>query len=393
MTDVNRVPESGEEDDGGRHAKITRRVPIKKIFPNLDPVDLMQIGTTNSFNDPVALSLMEWTERDRASRSQTEDSLRLPPETELPPYLAKLGLEFRPQKPLDYQTTAKELSLAKHPRTFYEDTCKDLLNGVHNTASRMWAIREFFYGDIDKEWYSKRDMAALFSKLGIPITLKTRLTKREWSLVRQKIRRRPRLFSKKFIAEQLKERNKHRSLVRQLQQDPEVEDFSSIPVGSIVTAYNKKFKTICKGNVLQYDPRKFEYLIQFNSPEYGFEICPDAEVSVAAAETTDKTETESDVEISEEKGSTDEEVEREIVVTLLAIVKQSFERKRAILKALDHFADSSKRDDFKYVSWLLANLERVNRTLKAALIHMQVMYGCDIFYAHITEKNIGKRWR
>ena len=155
----------------------------------------------------------------------------------LPPAIARCGCEFRPQ-PLTLEDVGRNLWKAHQKMDsnkirdrqttdrLYARKSKVLMNILSNKCARNWVIHEFFYSDIDREWYQNDGFISDLVKLGLPINAKTRLTKQEWSLVRCKIRPLPRLFSKPFIVEQLKRRNRHRALVRRLHQDPGVTKFS-----------------------------------------------------------------------------------------------------------------------------------------------------------------------
>ena len=120
-------------------------------------------------------------------------------------------------------------------------------------------------------------------KLGIPPDAK--LTRRQWSAVRQRIRKRPRRFSKSFIQAQLEELEKYRDSVRKIQTGDHAEpDFpyevpAPIKIGAPVTAYNKKLRVLHRGIVLTHDPEGKRYMIQFERSELGCEFCPDTEVT------------------------------------------------------------------------------------------------------------------
>lgn len=127
------------------------------------------------------------------------------------------------------------------------------------------------------------EFASDVSKLGIPPSAK--LTKSEWSMVRRRIRHRPRRFSKNFIIAQLGKRNLYRSIVRQVQRNPGSSHRlgfdvpASIRPGTKVTAYNKRCGVLNRGTVLFHDPAKKGYVIQFERKELGHEFCPDTEVA------------------------------------------------------------------------------------------------------------------
>lgn len=121
--------------------------------------------------------------------------------------------------------------------------------------------------------------------MGIPKN--AQLIRREWATVRRRIRRKPRRFSKRFIMAQFNERNAYRYMVRKIQSNPLLSDSTSFPynvyapirVGTLVTAYNKRFRIIQRGRVLTYDRHTALYLIEFENKQFGFELCPDSEVA------------------------------------------------------------------------------------------------------------------
>lgn len=104
-------------------------------------------------------------------------------------------------------------------------------------------------------------------------------------MVRRRIRHRPRRFSRNFIVSQLKKRNLYRSIVRQVQRDPDCAHTLAFDVpatirpGTTVTAYNKRFRMLHRGTVLFHDPPKKGYVIQFERKGFGHEFCPDTEVA------------------------------------------------------------------------------------------------------------------
>ena len=98
---------------------------------------------------------------------------------------------------------------------------------------------------------------------------------------------RPRRFSKNFIISQLNERNEYRCTVRMLQNNPHLSATTHLPhnvyfpirVGAMVTAYSKRFRIIQRGRVLTFDRTTALYLIEFESKQFGFELCPDSDVA------------------------------------------------------------------------------------------------------------------
>jgi hypothetical protein len=132
--------------------------------------------------------------------------------------------------------------------------------------------------------YNFSTFASEVSKLGVRPSAS--LTRREWSAIRRRIpRRRRRRFSRNFVISELEKRNQHRSLVRQLQQEPDHVNTTGfdipapIQAGATVAAYNKQFRVLHRGVVLSHDQAKHGYLIHFDRKELGYEFCPDTEVA------------------------------------------------------------------------------------------------------------------
>ena len=328
----------------------------------------------------------------------------------LSPVVASLGLEFR-SRPIDLGASRTRPEAHIKKKNCDRDSAAAhralvrksgaLRNALSNKRARLWAVHEFFYSDLDKEWYRNDGFVSDLAELGLPIDSRTRMKREEWSLIRRKLPSRPRLFSKRFIAEQLKKRNRHRALVRKFQQDPTMKNFSPIPLGTPVTAYDKRGHTLRGGRILLHDPKKNTYLVQFNAKAHGCAVCLDSEVaaSLPVKDRSNRTpaitpgplyksskqflcsEFKKDrvvqnVEIGEEILTDDNmrAIERELLISSIAITTEAVERKRAILEALESYTDDIK-GSLKYRSRLLANLDRINSTLEAAISHVQVLYG------------------
>jgi DIRP len=113
----------------------------------------------------------------------------------------------------------------------------------------------------------------------------TPLSQNEWKRIRRLRKVVPRRFSKRFIASQLNERNDYRSKVRRIQSDSStLYDFPynvCIPnrIGSMVTAYCKRYHVLQRGSVLAYSPDKAMYLVEFENVHFGCEYCPDSDVA------------------------------------------------------------------------------------------------------------------
>lgn len=105
--------------------------------------------------------------------------------------------------------------------------------------------------------------------------------------MRRRMRKRPRRFSRQFIISQLNKRNEYRCTIRMLQNNPHLSVATNFPhhvnlpirVGTTVTAFSKRFRIIQRGKVLTYDRNTALYLIEFESKQFGFELCPDSDVA------------------------------------------------------------------------------------------------------------------
>jgi len=121
------------------------------------------------------------------------------------------------------------------------------------------------------------------AKLGVPPT--ARLTRKDWSLVRRSLRKRPRRFSRRFIQTELSKLCQYRDIVRAVQHSGTLmPDFgfdvpAHIKVGATVTAIHWKRRVLHRGIILAHDPLRSGYLVQFERPEMGFQFCPDYEVA------------------------------------------------------------------------------------------------------------------
>mmetsp|Transcript_9718 Transcript_9718/g.28971 ORF Transcript_9718/g.28971 Transcript_9718/m.28971 type:complete len:320 (-) Transcript_9718:523-1482(-) len=109
------------------------------------------------------------------------------------------------------------------------------------------------------------------------------------------------------------------------------------------------------------------------------EVCPplykpcDTFPSEAAREDYDQELVAAEDSYGSERG---QEMERELLNNVVAFTSEAFERKNKILQALETcVAEEDDGSPSKHTAWLLANLERINVTLEAAFIHLQVLYG------------------
>jgi hypothetical protein len=125
------------------------------------------------------------------------------------------------------------------------------------------------------------------SKLGVPPG--AQLSRSEWKAIRRRLSKKPRRFSKKFISSQLSKRNEYRNTVRMLQRNPDLSLALRFPydvpapvqVGIAVNAYSKNYRITQRGTVLTFDYDTALYLIQFESKQFGYELCPDTDVATS----------------------------------------------------------------------------------------------------------------
>lgn len=380
------------DDDEG--AKIVDAIPMEidqstsgQTFPSLETTGLTTIFSPLSRGDDGETEL----------RVGEKDEPHKMGDRILLPVVARLGLEFR-KRPVGLEdavrTSDTELNEWVTDRARFRKSRK-LINTLSNKRARCWAMHEFFYSDVDKEWYRDDGFASDLAKHDIPIDAQTRLTREEWCLIRRKLRPRPRLFSKRFIADQLKLRNRHRALVRSLQQDPKVPEFAPIAPGTTVNAFDKRSHEVRRGRVLLHDSGTHSYLVQFDDRDSGCDVCPDSEVAISPPQTNHDAPSQPALytpnkgfsgsgrngfmELVVAKGAASDGCmkgfERDLLISSIAVVTEAFERKKAILKALERCADSSTEGASNNCSQLLANLNRINTTLEEALSYLQVLYG------------------
>jgi hypothetical protein len=165
----------------------------------------------------------------------------------------------------------------------YASWCAKLINCL-NGRGRSFARNEFFYSDIDRPWFNFDSFRVELAKMGI--SPDTKFSRSEWSVIRQQIRKRPRRFSKNFVAEESNKLRKYRHVIWEMQHEgrarPEGFLFDvpdSIVPGTTVTALHQGLDILHRGVVLGYDKNRASYLVQFERKELGFWLCPDHEVA------------------------------------------------------------------------------------------------------------------
>ena len=270
-----------------------------------------------------------------------------------------------------------------------------------------------------KSRYNFNEFHSDVAKLGLPRNLK--LTTREWRIVRRQIRPKPRRFSKRFLFDELKKRNRFRELVREAQQNPayaaELGFNISPPIrpGTLVAVYSEGYCSLRRGTILCHDPGRKGYIVQFEGSNPSFSA--DSEVATAGipislSPTTcfpfrdfgnvsflqrsqygiDGTSRCDDhgkynLDLLQDNCARqirkltplNKECERSALLNTVASIDSTIKRKNIILDAIQatntlvgsHSSDIIKRG----TTWLLANLEEANKSLDSSLLHLQVLYG------------------
>eukprot|EP00978_Attheya_sp_CCMP212_P046997 scaffold421184_cov56-Attheya_sp.AAC.2 len=278
-----------------------------KLFEeiNADAVDTSDAANLidGVVDKTISLCLLDWrrrqqwtptTKRSKSSttpRIEDTDKFEGTKNSALSTALSSVGIDLElpswemvnPNPEVPKQPSTLEPPRRRHTDIHYANWCSKLI-GCLSGSGRSMAHHEFFYSDIDRAWFNFSEFKADLARLRIPPN--ARLTRSEWSLVRRRIRKKPRRFSQCFIASKLRKLDQYRHSVRKIQNlyDPESARFgyevpAIIRIGATVTAFNKKAKILHRGIVLAYDARRYGYLVQFERNELGYEFCPDTDVA------------------------------------------------------------------------------------------------------------------
>jgi hypothetical protein len=182
-------------------------------------------------------------------------------------------------RPKSQSAQRHPLAAPKNPRGV--DGCSRLMNCLV-MGGRTFARYEFFYSDIDRPWFKEDRFRTELSKRGVPPD--TNFSRRQWSVIRSMVFKRPRRFSPQFIKQERAKLEQYRSTMRCLQHMglPRPEDFSfevvrPIEVGTTVTAI--MFGSLHRGVVLDYNVDRCSYYIKFDKKELGQAFCLDCEVA------------------------------------------------------------------------------------------------------------------
>ena len=156
-------------------------------------------------------------------------------------------------------------------------------------------VYEWFYATLDEPYFRRNvfqeRISALEESQGCSIGKHQRLTRFEWSLVRQMMGC-PRRFSAAFLDKERQDLQRYRDEVRGIQRgEPRTLDLKSFPyqvwsgleVGVRVTGIYRKGKELklATGAVLGIDKQKHEHQVLWDVPHLGVTTCPDYELRPA----------------------------------------------------------------------------------------------------------------
>jgi len=152
--------------------------------------------------------------------------------------------------------------------------------------TRKWCLYEWFYSDIDKLFFEFNEFQVCLDELKIE---KTKLSRVEWSYIRQTYMGKPRRFSTAFLRDERRRLNLFRENVRRARDEKSISIIGpdglrlppikfvveKLPVGSPVLAFNSDF-SMHRGTVVEafYNT----YKIEFDNPLLGTKIIPDTDV-------------------------------------------------------------------------------------------------------------------
>ncbi|GKY91180.1 hypothetical protein MPSEU_000090700 [Mayamaea pseudoterrestris] len=206
----------------------------------------------------------------------------------IPPAIKAAGIEFRLPR---WETINRTYSSAlnpprqRHSDKTYAALCMRLVRSLRKGPTRAFASREFFYSDIDREWFSRNEIREEVARLGLSPDVK--LTTSEWRVIRRRVKKNIRRFSRRFVESQLEGLRKYRARVRLVQHNAMKLALASvdfdipapIPFGTTVSVYSAKHDIILRGTVLTHETRAFSYLVLYDRKEFGSEICADYDVA------------------------------------------------------------------------------------------------------------------
>jgi len=291
-----RIYQLTSDDEEETVGEIAPNIPVPAPSPKVKPKKRGRTMMTSSRNAGPSLSLQDWRKRQRCRFSHDNDQEssvyengELEPVIQVSNNLQNSGIEL-PQwetiNPLSNMT--RRPSMVDPTRRvesdhMYASWCTKLIHCL-NGRGRSFARHEFFYSDIDRPWFNFDSFRVDLAKRGI--SPDARFSRSEWSIIRQQIRKRPRLFSKAFVAEELTKLRQYRSTIWAMQHEelPRPEGFlfevpRPINAGTTVTALHRGIDILHRGVVLAYDKSRAQYLVQFERKELGFGFCPDHEVA------------------------------------------------------------------------------------------------------------------
>lgn len=282
--------------------------------------------------------------------------------------------------------------------------------------------------------YNRNTLLERAVKIGLGPNSK--VTRKQWAAIRRMVSAKPRRFSKTFISSQLKERDAYRDAVRMIQRrslDVAASVFpydvpAPIRVGTVVSAYNRRYRMVQRGVALTYHENTSEYLVVFDDNRAGSLFCPDTDVATHGGATllvssqvnvvtNSEGSTAGFVSGSAKDPSTivppaklspvneaqvmqqacrfvpssntgvamapkpvalpmrEQVAEREMLGHIISVLQAATLRKKLLLDEIEKLDSMDAETNEEDRVWLLANLEETNETLNSALQHLRLLYG------------------
>ena len=201
-----------------RKARYLNAQTSRASFRPIQKSVLSSISRSN-----MSLQLLDFYRRQQYSKTRTDDAPR-EFEAVLPDYDNLGAWESLPEDTVDDRT--REFTSFNFPRIdatntpVYARTISRLAHFISGRG-RQFVYYEHFYSDIDKPFYDYSPLLSFMSSVSLCVS---KLTRREWGLVksaalnagRGAFKRSRRLFSAKFVSEQLEELREYREQVRSL---------------------------------------------------------------------------------------------------------------------------------------------------------------------------------
>eukprot|EP00898_Chlorokybus_atmophyticus_P003368 jgi/Chlat1/4031/Chrsp26S04088 len=153
------------------------------------------------------------------------------------------------------------------------------LQHVLSTRAAKWCMYEWFYSTIDWPWFEKSEFLEYLEHTGLGHI--TRLTRKEWGLVRGALGR-PRRLSQAFLSEERAKLESYREAVRDRHQEFRMNGstdatlHSPLTVGQKVTARHPKTRQLHEGSILTAERSRCR--VQFARHDLGVALVPDTDL-------------------------------------------------------------------------------------------------------------------